>query len=181
MTVNFSIANNLGFNFTQTYLPPYDQTAAISATNDPSNPSLPCAVGTHALGTNGTEYVFCLCGASALVANQWVGIVPVTFSTVPGSLAIAVAQSHQLGLAQTACAVGSYCWVAIRGMSLQVLAKLGSLANAKVYPSTSNGRVSTTSVHTSGPLTGLILTQSSTSARLTTGVTCYASWPRLLV
>lgn len=180
MTVNFSINQGLGFNFTQTYLPPYDQTAAISATNDPSNPALPCAVGTHALGTGNTEYVFCLATAG-LTAGNWVGIVPVTFSAVAGTLAMAVAQSHQFGIAQTTIAAGSYGWIAIRGANLQILAKLGSLANVKVYPSTSAGRVSSTSVHTSGPLTGITLTQSSTSARLAGGVTCHATWPRLLV
>lgn len=180
MTDNISIANNLGVNLTQTYLPPYDQTAAISATNDPSNPPLPFTIGTHMLGSNNTEYVFCLASA-ALARSQWVGIAPLTFIATVGTLAMAVAQSHQLGVAQTAIAAGSYGWIAIRGSQLQVLAKLGSLANAKLYPSTSAGRVSSTSIHTSGPLTGITLTQSSTSARLTTGTTCHATWPRLLV
>lgn len=180
MTDNFSIGNSLGFNFTQTYLPPYDQTAAISTTNSPDNPALPVAIGTHALGSNNTEYVFCLASA-ALARSCWVGIAPLTFIATAGTLTMAVQQSHQLGVAQTAVAAGSYCWVAIRGSQLQVLAKLGSLANAKLYPSTSAGRVSSTSVHTSGPLTGITLTQSSTSARLLTGVTCHATWPRLLV
>lgn len=179
MTVNFSITNNLGFNFTQTYLPPYDQTAAISATNDPSNPALPCAIGTHALGTNNTEYVFCKAGA-ALATNQWVVITPVTFSTVVGTKLLATQQAGQFGIAQTAIASGSFGWVAIRGSALTVLAKLGTLANVKVFASSSNGTVVGSTSFNSGVLTGITLTQSTTSARLS-GTTCHATWPRLLV
>lgn len=179
MTVNFSIANNLGFNFTQTYLPPYDQTAAISTTNSPDNPALPCAIGTHALGTNNTEYVFGL-AAAAIATNQWVVVTPVTFSIAVGTKLLATQQAGQFGIAQTAIASGSYGWIAIRGAALTVLAKLGTLANVRVYASSSNGRVVGSTSFNSGVLTGITLTQSTTSARLT-GTTCHATWPRLLV
>jgi hypothetical protein len=183
LTTNYSVANTEGIDFTATYTP-YDQTAAVSSTNSPDNPGPPFTLGTHVLGSSGTEYLF-VKATTAIAQYQWVGITPTTWGAVPGTLAQAVAQSVDVGFAQTAIAASAYGWVAIRGENLKVLAKKGSLANAKLYPSTSNGTLSSTSVHTSGPVLGVILTQSCTSgitqANPSGATQMYASWPRVLV
>jgi hypothetical protein len=183
LTTNYSLDGREGVDFTATYTP-YDQTAAVSSTNSPDNPGPPFALGTHVIGSSGTEYLFVKAG-SAIAQYQWVGITPTTWSAAPGTLTMAVQQSVDVGFAQTAIASGAYGWVAIRGENIKVLAKKGSLANVKLYPSTSNGTLSSTSVHTSGPVLGTILTQSCTSgitgANPSGPTQFYASWPRVLV
>lgn len=164
-----------GINLALTYTA-YDQTAAISSTNSPDNPGPPFALGTHALGSDGSEYVFVK--ASAAIAQYAAVAIPQTFLVTVLTLANVQALSPY-GFAQVALASGEYGWVCIRGNGIGVLAKLSSLANRPVYISnTSPGRVTTTSVRNTsgGALVNVVLTTSSTSTP--SGATvANAPWP----
>ncbi len=172
---DFNIANTEGINFSLTYTA-YDQTAAISSTNSPDNPGPPFQVGTHANGTDGTEYTFVK--ATTAVAQYCAVAISTTSQVVPLTLA-AVQQLTDYGFAQVAIAASAYGWVAIRGQGIGVLARLSSLANVPVYiSSVSPGRVTTTSVRNTsgGCLVNVVLTTSSTSTP--SGATvANASWP----
>lgn len=172
---DFSIAPLEGINFALTYTA-YDQTAAVSATNSPDNPGPPFAVGTHAHGTDGTEYMF-VKATTAVEAYSAVAI-----STISGAVPLTLALLRALtdyGFAQVAIAASSYGWVAIRGQGIGVLARIGSLAGVPVYiSSVSAGRVTTTSVRNTsgGTLVNVVLTTSSTTTP--SGATvANAPWP----
>ena len=172
---DFSVTPSLGYNFSTTYTA-YDQTAAITATNSPDNPGPPVAVGTHALGTDGTEYVF----VKATTAIEQYSAVSINASSaaVPLTLALLRALSDY-GFAQVAIAASAYGWVAIRGQGIGVLARIGSLAGVPCYISSiSAGRVTTTSVRNTsgGTLVNVVLTTSSTTTP--SGATvANAPWP----
>lgn len=172
---DFSISPMGGFNFSLTYTA-YDQTAAITATNTPENPGPPVAVGTHALGTDGTEYVFVK--ASAAITQYAAVSIDASHNVTTLTLALMQALTDY-GFAQVAIASGAYGWVAIRGQGIGVLARIGSLAAKPCYISNlSAGRITTTSVRSlsGGTLFNVVLTTSSTTTP--SGATvANAPWP----
>jgi hypothetical protein len=170
---NFSINPLEGVSFSQTY--------TITAST-PEYPAAPLAVGTHTLGTNGSEYVFAKASV-ALVQYQACALDPTYLVTVPLTITL-VSQQQEVGIPQVALAAGDYGWFAIRGENIGVLAKKGSLANVKLYVSgTSPGTLTSTSVRTSALVTGIVLTTSSTSAMGATRapVVANATWIRALL
>lgn len=164
-----------GINFATTYTP-YDQTAAFSSTNDPAAPGPPFTVGTHAIATDGTEYIFCK--ASAAVAQYAAVSIDQNSNITTLTLALLRALTDY-GWPQVAIASGAYGWVAIRGKGIGVLARLSSLANVPCYISNvSAGRITTTSVRSTsgGTMLNVVLTTSVTSNP--SGATvANASWP----
>lgn len=158
---NFNITPLDGIDFSATYTS-YDQTAAVSSTNSPDNPGPPFAVGTHALGSNGTEYIF----VKATNAISQYSVVAISNAEAATPLTLALAQAlTPYGFAQVAIAASAYGWVAIRGENLGALARLSSLKGVPVYiSSVSAGRLTTTSVRTTsgGQLVNVVLTTSST-------------------
>ena len=172
---DFSIQSLEGINFTLTYTA-YDQTAAISSTNSPDNPGPPFAVGTHAFGTDGTEYIFVK--ATSAVEQYSAVAISTTSGVVPLTLAL-LRTLTDYGFAQVAIALNAYGWVAIRGQGIGVLARIGSLAGVPCYISNiSAGRITTTSVRNTsgGTLMNVVLTTSSTTSP--SGATvANAPWP----
>lgn len=171
----FNTLNTEGIDFTQTYTP-YVQSSAVSSTNSPDNLGPMFTVGTHVLGSNGTEYVFCQ--ASAAITQYQAVSISTTFQATGLTLAT-LRQLTDYGFAQVAVAANAYFWCAIRGQGLGVLARQGSLANVPVYISNvSAGVVTTTSVRNTsgGTLLNVVLTTSSTSSP--SGVVVVnATWP----
>ena len=172
---DFAISNIEGVNFSTTYTT-YDQTAATSATNSPDNPGPPYQVGTHALGTDGTEYIFCKASA-AIVAYAAVSI---DKDSNAATLTLAALRAlNDYGWPQVAIASGAYGWVAVRGKGIGVLARLSSLPNVPCYISNvSAGRITTTSVRSTsgGTMLNVVLTTCVTTSP--SGATvANASWP----
>jgi len=186
-TPDFSILSLEGVDFTAVY--------SVASTT-PELPGPPFAVGTHAIGTDSSEYLF-VKASTAIAQWQAVSIDVLESAVVPltGSL---VAAETQVGFAQVAIPAAQYGWVALRGQGIGVLAKKGSLSSlvsgptansqGKLYVSgTSPGTLTTTSVKTSFLVTGIVLTTSCTSAMLTTvnsvsgPVVATATWPRGLL
>ncbi len=172
---DFNLGPLEGINFSTTYTA-YDQTVAVSATNDPSNPGPPFLIGTHAFGTDGSEYIFVK--ATTAVEQYSAVSISTVDAVVPLTLALVQALSDY-GFAQVAIAAGSYGWVAIRGQGIGVLARLSSLAGKPVYiSSVSAGRVTTTSIRNTsgGALVNVVLTTSVTATP--SGATvANAPWP----
>jgi hypothetical protein len=172
---DFNISSIEGINFSTTYTT-YDQTAAVSSTNSPDNPGLPFALGTHAFGTDGTEYLFVK--ASAAVVQYAAVSIDKDSNVTTLTLALLRALTDY-GFAQVAIASGAYGWVALRGKSIGVLARLSSLPNVPLYISNvSPGRVSSTSVRSTsgGTLLNVVLTTCGT-ATPSGAVVANASWP----
>lgn len=106
-TANYNTANTEGVNFNTTYTP-YDQTAAISSTNDPSNPGPPFTLGTTVKGQNDSDYVFVK--ASSAIAVSDVVLISTTFNAA--SLTTTTGTFGSLvGVAAVAIASGAYGWV----------------------------------------------------------------------
>jgi len=168
-----------GISFTTTY--------TVSATT-PEYPAEPFDPGTHALGDNGSEYVF-IKASVALKQYQCVALNPTYLACVPATITL-VNQQQQLGWPQVAIAASDFGWVCIRGENFGVLAAKGSLPfsvlgpaanpNNKLYISgTSPGVLTTTSVRTSALVTGITLNTSSTSITPNSSVVvANATWPR---
>ncbi len=166
-----------GIDFAQTY--------TVSST-EPAYPAAPFVVGTHALGSNASEYIF----VKALTALRRWGVVAIDLTAgaaVPATKALVNAQA-QLGFAQTAIAALDFGWVALRGENLGVLAKKGALAGRKCYLSSTSPGVLTTSqassTVTSAYVSGTVLTTSCTSAMTGANpsavIVAVATWPRSL-
>lgn len=177
-TPDFAIIGLEGVDFTQTY--------AVNVTTTPELPNAPFLPGTHAVGSDGSEYTFVK--ASVAIA-QWQAVSVDTTAAAVVPLTIALANSgSEIGWAQVAIPALSFAWVAIRGQSIGVLAKKSSLAAVKLYvSSTSPGTLTSTSVRTSALVQGVVLTTSCTSAMLTSvtavsgPVVALATWPRGIV
>lgn len=160
----------------------YAQTYTVSSST-PEYPNAPFPVGTHSLGSNGSEYIF-VKASTAIRRWQAVAIDLTAAAAVPATKALANAQT-QIGFAQAAIAASDYGWVAIRGENIGVLARKGSLANVKLYVSNNSpGALSSTSVITSAYVSGIVLTTSCTSAMTGANssavVVAVATWPRTL-
>lgn len=176
-TANFNTQPSEGFDFGTTY---------TVTTTEPAYPAPPVPVGTHGLGSNGSEYIF----VKALTAIRRWSVVAIDLTGAASVVATkALVQSQQqIGFAQVAIAALDFGWVAIRGQNLGVLVKKGALAGRKCYLSTTSPGVLTTSqassTVTSAYVSGTVLTTSCTSAMTGANpsavVVAVATYPRAL-
>lgn len=176
-TANFNITNAEGIDYGVTY---------TVSTSTPEYPAAPFTVGTHSLGSNGSEFIF----VKALTAIRRWAVVAIDLTGAASVVATkALVQSQQqLGFAQVAIAALDFGWVAIRGQNLGVLVKKGALAGRKCYMSTTSPGVLTTSqassTVTSAYVSGTVLTTSCTSAMTGANpsavVVAVATYPRAL-
>ena len=97
----------------------YDQTAALSSTNDPSNPGPPFAVGTEVVATDGSVWMFVKVATSATLAQyNTVGIDVTAFTATPTlGGATYEATKKRVGFYQnsTSATAAQYCWVMVSG------------------------------------------------------------------
>src|SRR5262245_10404652 len=107
-TTSFVTQSTEGVNFNTTYTA-YDATAAITTTNDPSNPAPPFAVGTYVRGLGDTEFVFVKASA-AITAGDVCQITTATFAATGITNSNAIL-GNLVGVAQVAIASGSYGWL----------------------------------------------------------------------
>lgn len=115
MSTSQSVTTPLeGINFSLTYLP-YDQTAAITSTNSPDNPGPPFQVGTVAMGTGDSAFVFVK--ASGAFVNGDVVVIGTDFTAASVTTTTATGSfQKQVGVAVVAVASGSYGWVQRLGL-----------------------------------------------------------------
>ncbi len=114
-TTLINTANTEGVDFNQTYTA-YDQTAAISSTNDPSIPAPPFRAGTVVKGSFDSEFVFIK--ASAAIAIGDAVTIDQTNYAATGVTTTNAAFGDLIGVAQVAIASGAYGWVQRAGPGL---------------------------------------------------------------
>lgn len=98
----------------------YDQTAAISTTNDPSYPGQPFTAGTEVTATDGSIWMFTIVDTSATLAYGNVCMIsPTTFKAKPiiGGAA-ADTTNMRVGFYQnsTSATAAQGCWVMLSGV-----------------------------------------------------------------
>lgn len=126
---NFSTLNSEGIDVTAIYTP-YDQTAAISSTNDPANPGPPFALGTQVIASNGTRWMFVK--ATSVITQGMTVAIPNTFVAVAiggagAATAVPEGTATQIGFYQnsTSTASGNFFWVALSGNVTVLVASAG--------------------------------------------------------
>ncbi len=133
-----------GVSLTTIYAVPYDQTAAGSATNDPSIPAFPFTQGTEVTGTDGSIWMFTSVNTSATLAQYNVVMIdPLTFKSSPilGGGA-AETTKMRVGFYQnaTSATAGQGCWVMIAGQP--TITVLGSCAKSvQLYTTDTSGKL----------------------------------------
>lgn len=97
----------------------YDQTAATSSTNDPSNPGPPFTIGTEVVCTDGSVWQFVKVATSATLAQyNTVGVDYTAFTATPAlGGATYEATKKRVGFYQnsTSATAAQYCWVMVSG------------------------------------------------------------------
>ena len=139
------------------------------------------AEGTHALGSNGTEFVY-VQAATSIVRQRMVAYQSGTFTCGMASGADLVTNGYVIANAQTSISAQAYGWVAIRGVGLTV-ASSGSCTTGPAIIITLAAAGSTgflsTSVSASGTMAGISVidaTQSTSAAGGT--IVVNMTWPR---
>jgi hypothetical protein len=119
-------------------------------------------LGTTALGTDGTEWVYVQAGA-AISQYHAVGI-DENFQAAPLTNTVA-ATSHKVGFAQVAFSDNDFGWVATRGSNISVKTRASCAADVLLYSTASSGRLDDTVGGSGIAVTGVVLVvAASTSA-----------------
>lgn len=138
------------------------------------------AVGTHALGTNGTEFMY-INASTSISAFTFVGIASGRFTAGMASGADVLAGA-QLGVAQTSISSGAFGWVALRGLGLTVWCNSSATAPTTigVFLATQSSRtgVITVAGSGSGTLAGINITEAASSTSTGALITVNLTWPR---
>ncbi len=150
----------LGANFYAQYTK-YDQTAAISSTNDPANPGYPVALGTTEIATDGSRWIFA--DTTTTIAQYTACMINSTYrATAIGgagaATAVPEALAGQVGFYQatTSLTTGQAGWFCISGTFTALVASAG--ISVPLY-----------SLDTAGALTGATNTVSHYQI---SGITC---------
>lgn len=130
-----------GVNLTSIYTP-YDQTAATSSTNDPSNPGPPFTLGTEVVCTDGSVWLFVKVATSATLAQyNCVGVDMTAWTATPtiGGAAYE-ATKKRVGFYQnsTSATAGQYCWVMVSGQPTVLIAASAAKA-VQLYTTDTSG------------------------------------------
>jgi len=156
----------------------YDQTAAISTTNDPSNPGPPFKVGTEVVATDGSIWVFVKFTAGV---NQYdvVMIDPATgfAKQILGSGA-AETNKFRVGFYQnsTAAVANNYGWVMLSGVpTINVLGSCAKLV--QLYTTDTSGKLDDAiATGSQYPVRNVVLTTTISSTTASSN-TAQAAWP----
>lgn len=161
----FPVTPTEGVNFNLTYAA-YNQTAAITATNDPAYPGPPIAVGTVVKSTGDGEFVFVLASATINLGDVC-QINTLAQTAAPGTSAAALT-GNQVGVAQVPIANGQYGWLQRAGKCDNINAAATTTQNAQLAFTATAGVVSSTTSTFKG-VNGLVITTTTTGAATTPG------------
>lgn len=151
----------------------------VGAAFDQTHATAQFAIGTTALGSDGTEYMYVLAG-SAITQYYCVGI-DENFSAAHLSNTTG-AGAHKVGFPQVAIASGEYGWVATRGSNINVKVRASCAADVALYTTASAGRLDDTVGGSGLTIQGVVLVvaaSASTSAANTVRE-CLATFPHLV-
>lgn len=148
-----------GVNLTDTYASSGDTTAGAKF--------IPVAVGTTALGNDGTKWMLvqatstiaqydaCIVINTASATGASIGCVPVTTTNA--------LTSQRLAFAQTAITSSLYGWVALEGNNLRISTLIACQPAVPLFTTSTAGKLDDTTV-TAGYCLGVVLMSSATSA-----------------
>jgi hypothetical protein len=132
------------------------------------------AVGTHVLGTNGTEWVY-VQAATSINGNTMVAFNSGTFTCGMASGNDLLTGGSQLATAQTSISAQAYGWVAVRGIGLTVQQTGTTSVQSAVYlAGTMPTGVIGMAVSASNTIVGISIVGTVTA----TYAVCNLSWPR---
>ena len=139
------------------------------------------AVGTHVLGTQGTEFVYVQAGTS-IVGQRFVAFQSGTYTAGHASGADLVTNGYVIANAQTSISAQAYGWVCIRGHYLTVASSgsctTGPAIGLFLAAGGSTGFIST-SVSGSGTMAGISIVDATQSTSAAGGtVIVNMTWPR---
>ncbi len=130
-----------GVNLSSIYTA-YDQTAATSSSNDPSNPGPPFTLGTEVVCTDGSIWMFVKVATSAtLVLYNVVGVDITLFTATPTvGGATYEATKKRVGFYQNtvSATAGQYCWVMLSGAPTILIAASAAKA-VQLYTTNTSG------------------------------------------
>lgn len=168
--VAFAAQSIEGVNLGGTYAK-YDQTAAITATNDPSIPGLPFALGTRISATDGSQWIFA--DTTTTITQYQTVMINSTFrATAVGGTGAATAVPE--GLAgfpafyqnATSLTTGQAAWFMISGVPTLLVASAG--VSVPLYTSdtagTLTGATNTVSHYQISGLTCVVTASGSTAS-----------------
>lgn len=132
------------------------------------------ALGTIALGSDGTEWVYVQAGA-ALVAGDCVGINENFDAT--GLTLTTANDADRIGFAQVAFANDDFGWVALRGSNINCRVKASCAADAQLWTTASAGVLDDATAAGAEKVDGIVMVTANGAA--TAAVECKAHWPHL--
>lgn len=120
----------------------YDQTAATSSSNDPSNPGPPFTIGTEVVCTDGSQWMFVKVATSATLAQyNCVGVDATAYTATPTvGGATYEATKKRVGFYQntTSATAGQFCWVMLSGSPTVLIAASAAKA-VQLYTTDTSG------------------------------------------
>lgn len=164
-TTLFPVTPTEGVNFNLTY-PAYNQSSAITASNDPAYPGPPIAVGTVVKGTGDSEFVFVQ--ASSTINNGDVCQINTLAQTAAPLTSAGGLTGNQIGVAQVPITNGQYGWLQRAGKCDNMNVAAGTTANAQLAATATPGVVSSTTSTFKG-VTGAVITTTSAGAATVAG------------
>lgn len=168
-TTQFGTDNKSGVDFNATYAP-YNQAAAQSSTNDPSNVGPPVAPGTYVQGSGESQYV--LVYASGTVNMGDVVQLSTTYTAVSVTSTLASFGS-QLGVAQVTIPAGNYGWVQRCGFCQKIGTNAAAVNNVQLATTTGAGLIDDATTTGTKNITGMVLAASAGSSTITTAILNY--------
>ena len=138
------------------------------------------ALGTHVLGTDGSEWAY-VHASTSVSANTFVAIRTGSFTCGMASGGDVISGA-QLALAQTAISAQAFGWVAVRGIGLTAWCTESATAPTTigVFLATQSARTGVITVQGSGSgtLAGVGITEASSSTATGALITVNLTWPR---
>lgn len=162
----FPVTPTEGVNFNLTY-PAYNQSGAITASNDPAYPGPPIAVGTVVKGTGDSEFVFVLAG-SAINNGDVCQITTATQVANPLTTANGL-QGNQVGVAQVPISNGQYGWLQRAGKCDNINVAAACVQNVPLATTATAGVIDDAVTTGTKNVTGIVITTTTTPAATVAG------------
>lgn len=145
--------------------------------NETTSTTANVALGTIAMGTNGSMWMYVLAGAA--VRQYAFATVDQAYSLIEATKAN-VLLGYRVAFPQIAFASGDYGWVALSGVNIKSLGLASILPNIAIYTSGTAGNLGTTATgHTK--ISGLTITATAGTATTGNTVNCLATWPHAAI
>ncbi len=155
----------------------YTTTPDTGLYNETTTTDAKIALGTIAMGTNGSMWMYVNAGAAI---RQYAAVtVDQLYSALEMTKANALL-GYRIAFPQIAFASGDYGWVALSGVNIKSMGLASILPNIAIYTSGTTGNLGTTATgHTK--IAGLIITATAGTATTGNTVNCLATWPHAAI